>query len=476
MDDLDHRNLGVKLKLWHLQEDAPGMVFWHPRGYAVYRVWRTMSDARCAEPAMPGPDATAAAAGALGPQAATWTSSAEHTCSGSTTANWRCAEPMSCPCHVQIFNKGCARWRELPIRYAESAPATAMSLPVRSTASCGRAPSAGRRPCVLPRAGRGGRSRVLHRPAGRGLPRPGFPNYEVALATRRRRAPATTRPGLSEAKLGDACGNAASRLKLIPAKARSTDRSWNSTARPAGTILQCGTVALDGVLPQRLEAFYVAPDGSRARPLMIHHAIFGSLSRMIAILLEQHGRRASVLAVAGPVAVAPISKDQAGYGADVLAAFEDAGSGPLPNDGADTLSRRIVAAHENGVPVMAIVGGREMRTAGESARARRLTGRRCAGRGGVRLPGEARPGALWLKRCKTCFRRARSVDPQASLCGGRAVRVRLRAGWATACRALAQRSRAQVRVALGRGGIRPDPFRLCCCDDARLSGQRSFQD
>ena len=88
MDDLDHRNLGVKLNLWHLQEDAPGMVFWHPRGYALYRVLedyvrRKMRRAGYAEVRTPQ----------LLPQqfwsrSGHWTSSAS-TCSGSTTANWR---------------------------------------------------------------------------------------------------------------------------------------------------------------------------------------------------------------------------------------------------------------------------------------------------------------------------------------------------------------------------------------------------
>ena len=128
-----------------------------------------------------------------------------------------------------------------------------------------------------------------------------------------------------------------------------------------GRSWQCGTVQLDAVLPQRLDASYVAPDGSRAQPLMIHHAIFGSLGRMIAILLEHHGGVLPFWLSPDQVAVAPISQDQAGYGADVLAAFENAGIRAAAYDGADTLSRRIVAAHDMAVPVMAIVGGREMR-------------------------------------------------------------------------------------------------------------------
>ena len=103
---------------------------------------------------------------------------------------------------------------------------------------------------------------------------------------------------------------------------------------------------------------------------MIHHAIFGSLGRMIAILIEHHGGVLPFWLSPDQVAVAPISKEQAGYGEDVLAAFEDAGIRAIAYDGADTLQRRIVAAHDMAVPVMAIVGGREMRDGRVSLRER----------------------------------------------------------------------------------------------------------
>ena len=119
MDDLDHRNLGVKLKLWHLQEDAPGMVFWHPRGYAVYRVLedyvrRKMRRAGYAEVRTPQ----------LLPQefwgrSGHWDKFSEHMFRVDDGELAMALKPMSCPCHVQIFNKGLRSWRELPIRYAE---------------------------------------------------------------------------------------------------------------------------------------------------------------------------------------------------------------------------------------------------------------------------------------------------------------------------------------------------------------------
>jgi hypothetical protein len=127
---------------------------------------------------------------------------------------------------------------------------------------------------------------------------------------------------------------------------------------------------------------------------MIHHAIFGSLGRMIAILLEHHGGVLPFWLSPDQVAVAPISKDQAGYGADVLAAFEDAGIRAVAYDGADTLSRRIVAAHDMAVPVGDRGPARDEGRPGKPTRARRLTGRRSAGRGGVPPAGEGPAGRL----------------------------------------------------------------------------------
>jgi threonyl-tRNA synthetase len=175
----------------------------------------------------------------------------------------------------------------------------------------------------------------------------------------------------SEAKLGDAVRRCGLAPQINPGEGAFYGPKLEFALRDRlGRSWQCGTVQLDGVLPQRLEASYVAPDGSRARPLMIHHAIFGSLGRMIAILLEHYGGLLPFWLSPDQVVVAPISKDQEGYGAHVLAAFEAAGVRAVTYDGADTLSRRIVAAYEMAVPVMAIVGEREMRDSRVSLRER----------------------------------------------------------------------------------------------------------
>ncbi len=202
----------------------------------------------------------------------------------------------------------------------------------------------------------------------------------------------------SEAKLGDAarqCGlaphinpgeGAFYGPKLEFALRDRLGRSWQCWH---GAARRRAAAAARRVLPRRRRQ----PRDGRS---MIHHAIFGSLGRLIAILLEHHGGVLPLWLSPDQVAVAPISRDQAGYGADVVAAFEDAGIRAVAYDGADTLSRRIVAAHDMAVPVMAIVGeARDEGRPGEpcaSATARRPTF--LLAEAVSRLQARARSGAL----------------------------------------------------------------------------------
>src|SRR5215813_5409390 len=373
MDDLDHRSLGSRLDLWHIQEDAPGMVFWHPRGYVLYQVlegyirrkMRSLGYAEVKTPQLLPRE--------LWEKSGHWDKFGDSMFSLSDNERPMALKPMSCPCHVQIFNTGLRSWRELPIRYAE-------------IGACHRnEPSGSLHGIMRTRAFEQDDAHVFCREQdvegevasfiallGEAYRDLGFPDYEVALATRpAARAGDDATWDWSEAKLGDAARRCGLVPQINPGEGAFYGPKLEFALRDRlGRSWQCGTVQLDGVLPERLEASYVAADGNRARPLMIHHAIFGSFGRMIAILLEHHGGVLPFWLSPEQVAVAPISNDQAGYSADVLAAFEDAGIRTVAYDSSETLSRRIVTAHEMAVPVIAIVGGREMREGRVSLRER----------------------------------------------------------------------------------------------------------
>ncbi len=137
-----------------------------------------------------------------------------------------------------------------------------------------------------------------------------------------------------------------------------------------GRDWQCGTIQLDFVLPERLDAGYIDPAGIRVRPALIHHAVLGSIERFLGVLLE-HCRGALPLWLAPEqVAVAPIGAAQAGYAAQVAAAFEAAGLRVRLDARPERLARKIVEAREQAIPVLAAVGAREEQAGAVSLRRR----------------------------------------------------------------------------------------------------------
>jgi threonyl-tRNA synthetase len=361
MDDSDHRSLGTRLDLWHIQEDAPGMVFWHPRGYAVYRVleeyirskMRRLGYAEVRTPQLMPHD--------LWMRSGHWEKFGENMfCVDGERS--MALKPMSCPCHVQIFNKGLRSWRDLPIRYAEFG-------------ACHRnEPSGALHGLMRTRAFEQDDAHVFCRendvPAevsrfigllSEVYGELGFRDYEVALSTRPPvRAGSDALWDWAEESLGDAARQCGLLPSIQPGEGAFYGPKLEFALRDRlGRSWQCGTVQLDCVMPGRLDASYVASDGNRAVPLMIHHAVFGSIGRFVAILLEHHGGALPFWLSPEQVAVAPISRNQADYAGEVVRAFEDAGLRTVTYDEAETLSRRIVSVREYEVPVMAIVGQRE---------------------------------------------------------------------------------------------------------------------
>jgi threonyl-tRNA synthetase len=362
MDELDHRSLGSRLNLWHIQEDAPGMVFWHPRGYAIYRVledyirsrMRRLGYAEVRSPQLMPRD--------LWIRSGHWDKFGENMFVVDSGERPMALKPMSCPCQIQIFNKGLHSWRDLPVRYTEFG-------------ACHRdEPSGALHGLMRTRAFEQDDAHVFCRESDvqREVARfiellsevyadLGFPEFDVALSTRPAvRAGSDDLWDWAEETLGDAATRCGVSLSVEPGEGAFYGPKLEFALRDRlGRSWQCGTIQLDGVLPARLDAFYIAPDGSRAVPLMMHHAVFGSLGRFIAILLEHHGGALPFWLSPEQVAIAPISQEQADYAAEVMDMFEASGLRAVSYSGAETLSRRIVAAHEAEVPVMAILGRRE---------------------------------------------------------------------------------------------------------------------
>lgn len=173
-----------------------------------------------------------------------------------------------------------------------------------------------------------------------------FSDYSVALSTRpAARVGSDELWGGAAARLGEAASQCGVAYSALPGEGAFYGPKLDFALRDRhGRSWQCGTIRLDCVLAGRLGASYVAPDGTSAVPLMIDHAVFGSMGRTIAMLLEHYGGALPFWLSPEQIAVAPISRDEAGYGGEMMDILDHAGLRVVMYDGDETLSRRIVAA------------------------------------------------------------------------------------------------------------------------------------
>ncbi|MCZ7860888.1 threonine--tRNA ligase [Agrobacterium salinitolerans] len=363
MDDLDHRRLGQSLELYHIQENAPGMVFWHPRGYAVYRVLEDYIRSHMRRMGFKEVRTPQLLPRELWEKSGHW---------DKFRSNMFCAEdgdgrefalkPMSCPCHLQIFNQGRKSYRDLPVRYAEFG-------------ACHRnEPSGSMHGLMRTRAFEQDDAHVICRKEDvqrevarfiglldRVYSDLGFEGYEVALSTR----PASCAGSddlwdLAEAQLAAAAAERGIECRLQPGEGAFYGPKLEFVLRDRqGRDWQCGTVQLDMVLPGRLGASYIDENDEPAVPIMIHHAVLGSMGRFLAMLLEHHGGDLPFWLSPDQVAVVPISQVQAAYAERIHAALCDAGVRAVLYDMNDTLSRKLVEVHAARIPVAYVVGGRE---------------------------------------------------------------------------------------------------------------------
>ena len=381
MDDIDHRVLGNKLDLFHQQEEGPGMVFWHPRGWELYRVLEDYIRRRMRRAGFREIRTPQLLARSIWERSGHWekfgahmyslsegqgsgSANEEHDADDASEARALCLKPMSCPCHVQVFNQRMRSYRDLPVRYSEFG-ACHRDEPSGSLEGLKRT-----RAFVQDDAHvfcteaqievEVGRFCDLLRNVYADL---GFPAFSVALATRPAlRAGADEVWDRAEAALAKAALAAGLQFEMREGEGAfygpklefhlqdSRGRSW-----------QCGTIQLDFLLPERLDALYVNDRNERERPVMIHHAVLGSMERFIAMLLEHHEGWLPLWLAPEQVAVATINDASAAYAVQVVQALEEAGVRVVLDDRPERLEKKIFDAREKQVPVLVAVGPRDER-------------------------------------------------------------------------------------------------------------------
>ena len=359
----DHRKLGRQLDFFHLQEEAAGSVFWHAKGWTLYReiemyMRRRLDAAGYSEVKTPQ-----LVDRSLWEASGHWDKFGDNMFTAETTEDRTLAlKPMNCPGHVQIYRQGVKSYRDLPLRMAEFG-------------SCHRnEPSGALHGIMRVRAFTQDDAHIFctedqinsESVAFCNLLQDiyadfGFEDVRVKFSDRPEvRAGDDATWDKAEAALRDATEAAELETVLNPGEGAFYGPKLEFVLRDAiGRDWQCGTLQVDFVLPERLDAEYVAEDGARHRPVMLHRAILGSLERWIGILIEQYSGRMPVWLSPVQAVVAPITDSANEYAEQVYAAALAAG---LRVD-LDTRNEKIgykIREHSTAkVPFILAVGGRE---------------------------------------------------------------------------------------------------------------------
>jgi threonyl-tRNA synthetase len=360
----DHRKIGREMDLFHLQEEAVGSVFWHPKGWTLYRraedyMRRRLDAAGYQEVRTPQ-----LVDRSLWEASGHWEKFREHMFVASVEAEDKvlALKPMNCPCHVLIFRHGLRSYRELPLRMAEFG-------------SCHRyEPSGALHGIMRVRAFTQDDAHIFcteSQIAGETVRFVellssiyadfGFGDFHVRFSDRPAlRAGSDETWDRAEGALKEACAVAKVDYVLNPGEGAFYGPKLEFVLRDAiGREWQCGTLQVDFVLPERLDAEYVAEDSTRRRPVMLHRAILGSFERFLGILIEQYAGRFPLWLAPVQAVVATIVSDADDYANEVAAALTAAGLSVRVDLGRDKINAKIREHSLQHVPVIAVVGRKE---------------------------------------------------------------------------------------------------------------------
>jgi len=291
MDSYDHRVLGPRLDLFHQQEEAPGAAFWHPRGAQLYRIIENFIREQMRRGGFREVRTPQLVARALWERSGHWAKFGEHMFAFEDGERSLALKPMNCPGHVQLFRQQVRSYRDLPLRFSEFGachryePSGALHGLMRARAFT----QDDAHVFCLPEHvdGEVARFCALLR---RVYARFGFGEFVVGFSTRpaaREGSDATW--DAAEARLADAARRAGLEYRMQPGEGAFYGPKLEFILQDRdGREWQCGTIQLDLVLPEKLDAEVVDASGQRVRPFMIHHAVLGSIERFTAVLLEHH--------------------------------------------------------------------------------------------------------------------------------------------------------------------------------------------
>jgi len=373
----DHRRLGREMDLFHFQEEAMGSAFWHPKGWTLYRAVETYMRGRLETAGYQEVKTPTLFDRVLWEESGHWEKFREHMFTVDTEDERTLAvKPMNCPGHVQIFRQGIKSYRDLPLRMAEFG-------------SCHRyEPSGALHGLMRVRAFTQDDAHIFctedqvtsETLAFCGLLQSvyadfGFTDVAVKFSDRPDvRAGDDAVWDKAEGALLEAVTEAGLDYTLNPGEGAFYGPKLEFVLRDAiGRDWQCGTLQVDFVLPERLDAEYVAPDGAKRRPVMLHRAILGSFERFIGILIEHHAGRMPMWLAPVQAVVATITDAADGYAGEVQAALSGAGLRAALDVRNEKINYKVREHSLAKVPAMIVVGAKEIE--GRTVALRRLGGK-----------------------------------------------------------------------------------------------------
>ncbi|MDT3708384.1 MAG: threonine--tRNA ligase [Thiobacillus sp.] len=369
----DHRRLAKQLDLLHMQDEAPGMVFWHPKGWIVWQQIEQYMRQKFVEYGYQEVRTPAMMDRSLWEKSGHWENYHDNMFTTASENRDYAVKPMNCPGHVQIFNSGLHSYRDLPLRLAEFG-------------SCHRNEPSGALHGIM--RVRGFTQDDAHIFCTEDQIETevadfivmlqkvyadfGFDDVLVKLSTRPdKRVGSDESWDKAEAALAAALEKNQLAFDLQPGEGAFYGPKIEFTLKDTlGRLWQCGTIQLDFNLPVRLGAEFVDEDNSRKPPVMLHRAILGSMERFIGILIEHHAGNFPLWLAPVQVMVMNISERQAEYAQEVTQTLRQAGVRALSDLSNNKITYKIREHSLQKLPYLVVVGDKEMETGAVSVRAR----------------------------------------------------------------------------------------------------------
>jgi threonyl-tRNA synthetase len=364
LEVLDHRVLGQQMDLFHLQEEAPGMVFWHPRGFAMYRALEGAVRSWTLSAGFEEVKTPELLRSAIWEQSGHWQNFRQHMFAFTDEGKSAAMKPVNCPGHAQIVKKRSLSHRDLPLRLSEfgivhrDEPSGVLHglLRLRQfTQDDGHV--------FLPESEVEAEVAAFCSSLHAFYRALGFSDISVNFATRpEQRAGSDEVWDRAERALEGAARRAGLHCRVKPGEGAFYGPKLEfELGDRLGRRWHCGTIQLDFVLPERFELSYDDSQGARVRPAMLHRAMVGSLERFLGILLEHHEGRLPEWLCPEQVRILPVHAEQRAYAEEVSLRLRRHGLRASVDASDETLGRRVAEAHALRVPLLWVVGAREAR-------------------------------------------------------------------------------------------------------------------